>query len=150
MKKRIVTIFSIIILVIAILGTFILYFSRTHKIKDSYNFKSIYNEENYDNIQISFIDIFNNETTDVMSKEDVTILLNTLKDQNIKYGFYTPSTAPTGGIFKLKITNTTTGKSFKCIIRKNTLKINEFIYDTENNIVELLDDVISKYNKYFY
>ncbi|MDD2377199.1 MAG: hypothetical protein PHO88_07055 [Clostridia bacterium] len=142
-KKNIIMAITLIVLIILISCYFL--FNRTMKLSENYNFKKIYDsKQNIENIEIKILDIKSNELTDITDAGDISEIINTIKEENI-----TPNVrlgeALLGKAYLFRIKNKYNNNSVEVDITTNQLTIDNKTYTTENNLIESLNAVYSKY-----
>lgn len=136
-----------IVISFLILALICVYITRKQTFSDETNLKNIY-ANSYENVKIIPLDIVNNESSAVLTTEEVTLFFDTLKNEKIKYKFYNKDKINMGSKIKFRVYDNS--KVIDITITPRSISINGKRYVTENNFIELLHKLIEKYDKYYY
>lgn len=145
--KNLKIILLTIIISFLVLTVICVYITRTQTFSKEANLKNIYSYD-YENIKVVPLDIVNNESFDVLTSEEIAFLFDTLKNEKIKYKFYNIDKINMGSKFKLRIYNNS--KIIDITITPESISINGKRYITENNFMELLNNLIENHKSYLY
>lgn len=146
MNKKLIIIISILVVLITLISVYF-FSNRTIKLSDNYNFKKIYNSpQDMENIEIKILNIQYSKTTDISNKADISDIINMIKNEKI-----TPNVglgeATLGKSYLFSIKNKYNNNSVNIDITSNQMSVNNKNYSTENNLLENLADICSKYYK---
>lgn len=145
--KNLKIILLTIIISFLVLTVICVYITRTQTFSKEANLKNIYSYD-YENIKVVPLDIVNNESFDVLTSEEIAFLFDTLKNEKIKYKFYNIDKINMESKFKLRIYNN--AKIIDITITPESISINGKRYITENNFMELLNNLIENHKSYLY
>lgn len=137
MKKNILILFIIIIVILVFDFIFV---NREITLKES-SLKNIFTLNNFDNVEIFFIDILGNEQGNLINMDKKNAFLNSIKDEKIKpIIFENPDKIKSSNAYRMiiKYNNTT----YRLIIfSDNTIIVNNKRYSTENNLYEIISSI---------
>ena len=145
--KNIKIILTTIVISFIILTLAIVYITRVQKFSKEAYLKDIYSN-NHESVKIVVLDILNVETSHILNEHEVNLFLNTLKEENIKYEFYRTDKTLMGDKIKFRIYYDE--KSVDVSITSNSVSINGKRYITENNFINLIQDIINNHSTYYY
>lgn len=146
--KNIKIILTTIVISFTILALSIVYITRVQKFSKETYLKDIYSN-NHESVKIVVLDILNVETSHILNEHEVNLFLNALKDENIKYEFYRTDNILIGDKIKFRIYYENE-KSVDVTITSNSVVINGKRYITENNFINLIQEIINNHNTYYY
>lgn len=146
--KNIKIIITTVVITFTILVLSIVYITRVQKFSKEAYLKDIYSN-NHENVKIVVLDILNVETSHILNEHEVNLFLDTLKDENIKYEFYRTDNILAGDKIKFRIYYENE-KSVDVTITSNSIVINGKRYITENNFINLIQEIINNHNTYYY
>lgn len=136
MKKKNLIIFIIIIIILVI---FFILSNREISIKES-TLKKIFTLNNYENVEIFFIDIVGNKHESIDNKDKKILFLNSIKDERIKPIFENPDKTNSNEAYRMLIEYN--NKQYRLLIfSNNTLVINKKRYSTKNNLYEPVSSI---------
>lgn len=100
--KNLKIILLTIIISFLVLALICVYITREQTFSKKANLKNIYTSS-YENVKIIPLDIVNNESSDILSTEEIALFFDTLKNEKIRYKFYKIDKVNMGSKFKLRV-----------------------------------------------
>ncbi|MEG1989969.1 MAG: hypothetical protein RR144_01830 [Clostridia bacterium] len=145
MKKSFIIILIILFIFIFLLCGYF-FFNRTIKLIDNSKFNKVYSlNQNIENIEISILDYDGKHITNITDKKDISIIINTIKDEKLKNNIKLGD-EKLGKAYHFLIKNIANNNTVNINICGDQMSVNNKTYSIEHNLVEKLNEVYSKYH----